>query len=242
MKSSNPDTVRGVIPAAGRGARMRRSVPKQYLPLLGKPIIQHTIEKLLAVPAVGALVVALADDDQEFNRIRSQWRGRVTTVVGGAERCHSVLAGLKFLSRTDPPDTWVLVHDAARPCVRPSDVRDLISAVGSHPAGGILAVPVRDTMKRADARQQIAETVDRDGLWHALTPQMFRLGDLMNAIEDALEADVMVTDEAQAMERIGKRPLLVQGHADNIKVTAPEDCALAELYLRNQIQDTTQCA
>jgi len=221
---------------------MGTKLPKQYLPLLGKPIIQHSIERLCSVAAIGRLVVVLASDDKEFDSIVAPWPERLSTVVGGAERSHSVQAGLRHIARSDPPDTWVLVHDAARPCVRSEDIRTLIDTACAHPVGGILAVPVRDTMKRSDESRQILETVERDDLWHALTPQMFRLGELLNAIDAALAAEILVTDEAQAMERMGKRPLLVTGHADNIKVTQAADRTLAELYLRNQFEEQARCA
>lgn len=221
---------------------MKAGRPKQYLDVLGKPLLQHTLDKLCAEPALAGIVVAIAADDRQFAKLNHGWRIPVTTVTGGAERCQSVLACLRRLAATEPRSSWVLVHDAARPCVRSEDIRRLIAAACGHAVGGILAIPVRDTMKRGDAQMQVVETVDRTGLWHALTPQVFRLGALMQAIESALARGLLVTDEAQAMEATGASPLLVAGHADNIKVTEPDDWPLAEMHLRNQLEAETQCA
>ncbi|MCK5716845.1 MAG: 2-C-methyl-D-erythritol 4-phosphate cytidylyltransferase, partial [Thiomargarita sp.] len=130
-------------------------------------------------------------------------------------------------------DDWVLVHDAARPCVRQADIEKLMTDLAQHPIGGLLGVPVRDTMKRVD-NLHIVDTINRDGLWHALTPQMFRLGNLYNALQHVLNSGELVTDESQAIEKMGKRPVLIEGHADNIKITHPQDLRLAELYLQQQ--------
>jgi 2-C-methyl-D-erythritol 4-phosphate cytidylyltransferase len=146
-----------------------------------------------------------------------------------------VLNGLQALQQQAQPDDWVLVHDAARPCVRQADLEKLMTELAHHPVGGLLAVPVRDTMKRADAKLEIVETVNREGLWHALTPQMFRLEALSNALQSLLSRGEHVTDDAQAMEKMGQRPVLIEGHADNIKITHPQDLSLAELYLQQQV-------
>lgn len=226
-----------MVPAAGTGSRMGAELPKQYLPLAGRPILQHTLERLAAHPAIEAVAVALAPEDRWFDGLDIAGGERVWRVAGGAERCHSVANALRALSRRAAPEDWVLVHDAARPCLRRADLDRLMTELGRHPVGGLLALPVRDTMKRADAAMDVTETVDRTGLWHALTPQMFRLGALGAALEAALGAGVLVTDEAQAMERAGARPRLVEGHPDNIKITRPQDLVLAELYLRQQQED-----
>lgn len=230
-----------VVPAAGSGSRMGAELPKQYLPLAGRPILEHTLERLAGHPAIAAVVVALAPGDLRFQALSLPGPERLVRAVGGAERCHSVLNALEALAgRADPLD-WVLVHDAARPCLRRADLDRLMDELASHPTGGLLALPVRDTMKRADAAGEVTETVDRRGLWHALTPQMFRFAALREALRGAIEAGVLVTDEAQAIERTGGRPRLVEGHADNIKVTRPQDLSLAELYLRQQQEEST-CA
>ncbi|MCH8976667.1 MAG: 2-C-methyl-D-erythritol 4-phosphate cytidylyltransferase, partial [Proteobacteria bacterium] len=150
------------------------------------------------------------------------------------ERCHSVLNGLQVLSEQANSSDWVLVHDAARPCLRKEDIDRLIEVLAGHEVGGLLGLPVRDTMKRADLSCTIQETVERKGLWHALTPQMFHLDVLINSLENALSQERVVTDEAQAVELSGLRPVLVEGHPDNIKITRNNDLALAELFLYQQ--------
>lgn len=229
-----------VIPAAGVGTRMAAEIPKQYLSLRGRTIIEHTLERFLSHPRIDGIVVAVAADDPIWPTLPAAVRARIRRADGGAERCHSVLNALKVLASAGQGGDWALVHDAARPCVRRADIDLMIETLSDHPVGGILAVPVRDTMKRADGALSISATVDRSGLWHALTPQMFRVGALAAAIERALASGVKVTDEAQAMELIGLAPRLVEGHADNIKITRPQDLELAELYLRHQ--EETRCA
>jgi len=226
-----------LVPAAGSGSRMQSSCPKQYLPLHGKPILQHTLERL-CLARITAIVVCVAVDDsywKSFNLSKPLIR-----VNGGTERCHSVLNGLRALQKQAQPSDWVLVHDAARPCVRTSDVEKLMTQLAHHPVGGLLAVPVRDTMKRVEINHhsllnqeypEVKETVNRSGLWHALTPQMFRLEALLSALQEVFNRGESVTDDAQAMERVGHSPVLVEGHPDNIKITHPQDLALAELYL-----------
>ena len=219
-----------VVPAAGRGARMGSDIPKQYLELGGQTILQHTLARLLQEPRITAIVVALAADDAQGLAITKACGPRVRTTQGGAERCHSVLNGITALGALD--DDWVLVHDAARPCLRVGDLARLIDdLVGGTACGGILGVPVKDTLKRC-AEGSIEATVDRSNLWHALTPQMFRVGVLRTALEAALAAGRIVTDEAQAIELQGLIPRMIEGHADNLKITRPEDLPLAEHYLR----------
>lgn len=226
-----------VVPAAGQGRRMGGTIPKQYLLLAGKPVLQRTVERLITHPRVRGVVVALAADDARWATLPCARMVGVSTVTGGAQRCHSVLAALNAVAGHAAPEDWVMVHDAARPCVRAADVEALVAVAGRHPVGGLLAVPVRDTMKRAGPGNEVVATVDRAGLWHALTPQMFRIGVLRRAIEAALAAGIVVTDEAQAIEHTGLAPLLVPGHADNIKVTEPQDHALAQLYLERQEEE-----
>ncbi len=219
-----------VIPAAGVGARVGGATPKQYRQLQGRTILEHTLALFCDHPGIAGVMVAIAEGDAFWPKLAISSHQRVMTATGGRERYHSVLNCLGALNGIAAPDDWVLVHDAARPCVRRSDVDALIEAAGAHPVGGILALPVRDTMKRGEGLE-IRETVNREGLWHALTPQMFRLQDLHQALADAVEAGVALTDEAQAMERSGARPLLIPGHADNIKITDPDDLIIAELLL-----------
>ena len=224
-----------VIPAAGIGQRMRSDIPKQYLPLDGHTVLEHSLHRISLLPAVAEIVVALAKDDPYWEKQHLDWVARpVTTVVGGKERSDSVLSGLRALAKRAHDNDWVLVHDAARPCVRPGDIQQLINSCRTDEVGGLLAIPVRDTMKQADTNGNVEKTVARDQLWHALTPQMFRYGKLVHALEQAQQKGIHVTDEAMAMELLGMKARLVEGHADNIKITRPEDLLLAGFYLREQ--------
>jgi len=224
-----------VIPAAGVGRRMQSAIPKQYLKLQGRTVLEQAVHRLAAVPRIEAMVIAVATEDPYWPKQRFDVLPRVMRAPGGNERCHSVLNALSVLKEYGAAaEDWVLVHDAARPCVRRQDIEDLIEKVSANTHGGLLAIPVQDTMKLMDERQCVAQTVDRNQLWHALTPQMFRLQELQTAILAALNDDYLVTDEASAMEHAGYHPLLVEGRGDNIKITRPEDLALAEFYLQNQ--------
>jgi 2-C-methyl-D-erythritol 4-phosphate cytidylyltransferase len=223
-----------VIPAAGSGSRMGLDRPKQYLPLLDKPVLQHTLERM-CLPSISGIVVCTASHDTFWQTSISPFPIPIWQVTGGIERFHTVLQGLKKLIDFAQPTDWVLVHDAARPCVRQGDIEKLITQLAEHPVGGLLAVPVRDTMKRANAQNLVLETVNRENMWHALTPQMFRLNLLLTALEQVIADGDSVTDEAQAIERLGYQPVLVAGHADNIKITHPQDLQWAELFLKQQI-------
>jgi 2-C-methyl-D-erythritol 4-phosphate cytidylyltransferase len=223
-----------VIPAAGTGKRMRADRPKQYLRLAGKTVIEHTLERFLCHPALSGIVVALDKDDRYWSALEIANDTSLKTVVGGAQRCHSVLNALDYLSHNAAPYDWVLVHDAARPCLAAEDLDLMMETLTQDAVGGILAVPVKDTIKRGTMDLRIAATVDRKALWHALTPQMFRLGLLTEALSTSLENHYLVTDEASAVEHIGLKPKLVQGRAYNIKITHPEDLPLAEYYLERE--------
>jgi 2-C-methyl-D-erythritol 4-phosphate cytidylyltransferase len=220
-----------VVPAAGAGRRMGTAIPKQYLPLAGLAVIVHTLDTLLTHPRISGVVVARGVEDGWWESIRLQAGKPLLQVKGGQERCHSVLNALYALQELAEPDDWVLVHDAVRPCLRRSDLDVLMDTLVDDPVGGLLAVPVRDTMKRAGADGRVTATEDRTGLWHALTPQMFRLKVLLKALQQALQRGLLVTDDASAVEALGLAPRLVEGRADNIKITRPEDLALAEFYL-----------
>ncbi len=220
-----------VVPAAGIGTRMGGEIPKQYLSLLGRPIIAHTLERLCNHPRISGAVVALAADDRWWPEIRRQLTRPPLAAAGGEERRDSVLSSLDALTGHASIDDWVLVHDAVRPCLRDEDIDRLIHELWSDAVGGLLAVPVKDTMKRSGDDGRISETVSRESLWHAQTPQMFRLGALRDAIRQSVDAGRNLTDEAQAMELTGVRPRLVQGHEDNIKITQTEDLTLAEMFL-----------
>ena len=233
-QSSSPVNCWAIIPAAGVGARMGANCPKQYLPLSGRTVIEHSLDALLNHLEICGAVVAISETDGYWADLAYQHEKPVHKAQGGTERCHSVLNALHVLAEFASADDWVLVHDAARPCVRQDDITQLIERCQSHAVGGILAVPVKDTIKQSfkqsDQNPLIRKTIDRDSLWHAQTPQMFRLGMLRDALQQALADGVSITDEASALEHAGQHPLLVEGHADNLKITRPEDLPLAEFY------------
>ena len=213
-----------VIPAAGIGSRMRADRPKQYLQLAGRTILEHSLNCFLDHPRLKGLVLSLAADDPFWPTLACVNDPRICRAVGGAERADSVLAGLlQLLELGAQPDDWVLVHDAARPNLARSDLDALLSELADDPVGGLLAVPTRDTLKRAGADGRVQETVDRSVIWQAYTPQMFRFAALHRALADALVAGVAITDEASALEWAGQAPKLVEGRADNLKITRPED-------------------
>ncbi len=213
-----------VIPAAGVGSRMRADRPKQYLPLAGRCLIEHTLDCFLGQPGLLGLVVCLSADDGWWPQLACAADLRVTRADGGRERADSVLNGLHALAALGATEQdWVLVHDAARPNLAESDLYKLLHRLQDDPVGGLLAVPVRDTLKLAGPDGRVSATPDRSLFWQAYTPQMFRLGALRSALGDALAAGATITDEASAMEWAGQAPCLVEGRADNIKVTRPED-------------------
>jgi 2-C-methyl-D-erythritol 4-phosphate cytidylyltransferase len=220
-----------VVPAAGRGTRFGSETPKQYLHIAGRPLIEHSLRSLLAHPLVDGVMVALSPDDLYWGGWREIFGKPVYTCVGGAERADSVLAALQALPAVVHEDRFVLVHDAARPCLRAVDLSRLLAMGEVDPVGAILAAPVRDTIKRSVNHQHIDATEPREQLWRALTPQMFRRGGLMRAISSAMRSGIKLTDEAMAMECLGLKPKLVEGSEDNIKVTTPSDLALAEFIL-----------
>ncbi|MFT4926605.1 MAG: 2-C-methyl-D-erythritol 4-phosphate cytidylyltransferase [Phenylobacterium sp.] len=222
-----------VIPAAGVGKRMQANHPKQYLTIDDKTIIEHTVTRLQQLPFISKIVIAISPGDQYFADLSLASDKGIQVVDGGLERVDSVLAGLTALAaRAECAfDAWVLVHDAARPNVSCQDIEKLVRECLAQNKGGILATPVKDTMKRGAA--EIEHTESRENLWHALTPQFFRLRLLIEALTSALADGVNVTDEASAVEHQNQPVLLVEGRADNIKITRPEDLALTSFYLRN---------
>ena len=217
-----------IVPAAGIGSRMGADCPKQYLTLAGKTILEHTLGCLLSHPAIARVIVALAPHDGWFEQLAVAADPRILRVEGGIERAYSVLNALHVAE-----GKWVLVHDAARPCLTHEDL-DALIASAMVCDGAILGSRVRDTMKRTDGAGNIVATVEREQLWHALTPQMFPTGTLKRALEEGLALGALITDEASAMERAGFTVKMVEGRADNIKVTRPEDLSLAELFLQQQ--------
>ena len=223
-----------VIPAAGMGNRMGTEIPKQYLRIRDRCILEHVLSRFIEIPVIERIVVVVSDNDTYWPGLDLSRHKKVTSTIGGKERYHSVLNGLQSVVNTAGEQDWVLVHDAARACVRADDIRLLIESLSNHPVGGLLGLPVRDTMKQTDTHNEITGTISRDGLWHALTPQMFRLGALKKAIKDVIDKNLEITDEAQAMEIAGFKPKFIQGHPDNIKITHKNDLPLAELYLLQQ--------
>ena len=209
------------------------TVPKQYLQLGSQTVLEHTLDRLLDCKRIAGVVLVLSPEDEFWPAIRSRYADHdIETVSGGAERCHSVLKGLDHLAARAGADDWVLVHDAARPCVRAADIERLMNVLADDEQGGLLGVPVADTMKRVDSDLQVTATVERAGMWHALTPQMFRIGALRAALQQVISMDCLVTDDAGAMELAGYHPRMVEGHRGNIKITLPADLALAAFYLQ----------
>ena len=226
-----------IVPAAGSGSRMGAAQAKQYLPLAGRALIEHTLAALCAAPQLSAVVVVVAPDDREWATLDcSRWGGKLHAVYrGGATRAQSVLAGLEAL-RSElavelAEEDWVLVHDAARPCLSAAQLERLLAEVGNDEVGGLLAMPVADTLKRADPAQRVAATVARDQLWQAQTPQQFRAGLLRRALHNSGTSQ-QITDEASAVEALGLQPRLVMSDASNLKVTYPQDLLLAAAILR----------
>lgn len=229
-----PPAYWAVLPAAGVGRRMGSALPKQYMELAGRTVIEHSMALFVDDGRFKRVLVALDAADGYWDDTAYASDPKVLRAKGGSERCHSVLNALEMLCDLGARDDFVLVHDAARPCLRRSDLDRLIESLSEDEVGGLLGIQVRDTMKRADPGKRVAGTLDRSQLWHAFTPQMFRLGLLHDALRDALAVGEMVTDESAAIERIGLTPRLVEGHADNIKITRAEDLPLADFYLRRQ--------
>lgn len=221
-----------IVPAAGTGARFGADKPKQYLDLLGRPLIFHTLAALTACPEIERVWVVLSPDDPYWPRYDWSVLGpKLETVrCGGATRAESVHNGLQAAAMVAVEDDWVLVHDAARPCLSGQMLDAMFRELADDTVGGILAVPVADTLKRADAEQRVAATEPRDGLWQAQTPQMFRYGQLCSALQNHRD----VTDEAGAIEAAGLTPRLVRGDSTNLKVTYPADLALAAMILRGR--------
>lgn len=222
----------GVVPAAGVGKRMQSDKPKQYLDLAGKTVIEQTLLRLLGANVFSAIAVAISIEDPYWPKISLSTHYHIITAPGGKERADSVLSALKTIRELASDNDWVLVHDAARPCITNTDIRLLIDQLQSDEVGGILALSSHDTLKNVQGNC-ILNTLDRTHIWRALTPQMFRYGMLKTALEEA-EGNKAVTDEASAIEMKGWQPKIVEGRPDNIKITRPEDLALAQFYLEHQ--------
>ena len=219
-----------VVPAAGIGSRFGNGTPKQHQRLAGRSVIEWAILPFLERTDIVGIVIALADDDKNWSQA-DVVDARVILAKGGSERSESVLNSLQAIhERADPMD-WVLVHDAARPCLDGGDLQRLIQTLQEDPVGGLLATPVHDTLKRDSGNGRVESTVERRGLWRAMTPQMFRYGILCSALERAVSQQLSVTDESMAVELMGEHPVLIQGRADNMKITSREDMLRAESVL-----------
>ena len=217
-----------VIPAAGTGSRMKSEIPKQYLPLAGRPIIEHALRVFADNPHVHSIIVVLSPDDEHWNKLEIHTDQKISVErSGGASRAETVLNALKLLKASN--EDWVLVHDAVRPGLSQAALERLISNLADDPVGGILAIPLADTLKRANSMNRIAKTEPRESLWQAQTPQMFRYGVLNEAL---LASGGAPTDESQAVEALGLQPKLVLGEARNFKITYPQDLQLAEALWR----------
>jgi len=227
MNTSTPRYF-ALLPAAGVGARMAASGPKQYLAVGGKPLLRHAVDAFRASPLVAHTYVVVSPDDGVIDTVLPPGLDGVTVLrCGGATRMDSVLNGLRALHGQLQDNDLVMVHDAARPGLTPALIDKLVQGVGDHPAGGLLALPVVDTVKRGG---DAVSTVPRAGLWLAQTPQMFRYALLLEALSNAPDANA-ITDDASAVEMLGLSPKLVEGHPRNLKVTLPADIRIAEMYL-----------
>lgn len=219
-----------IVPAAGSGSRMQQSIPKQYLSLNGQTVIEHTLAVFVDRADIDSVMVCLSVDDQTFKTLPIVDHEKVSVTAGGESRAQSVLNGLRSINAAS--NDWVLVHDAARPCLSQRLLDNLLNQLAEDEVGGILAMPAKDTLKRSDAKGQIAETVDRSIIWQAQTPQMFRHGVLIDCLERAMQSGIDITDEASALEAFSYKPKLVKSDARNLKITTPEDLALAEFFVK----------
>jgi 2-C-methyl-D-erythritol 4-phosphate cytidylyltransferase len=230
-----------LVPAAGLGSRMQAEVPKQYLPLAGQTLLEVTLQRLLQLPGLTGIMVALSPEDRWFDQLPLARHRQIWRTQGGDTRADSVCRGLLALrAQGAAADDWVLVHDAARPCVTLAAIGRLLSGVKAAGRGGLLAVPVADTLKQQAPGQPhcVASTLDRSRIWQAHTPQVFPLGLLLEALQAGLAQGLQITDEASALEAYGHSPLLVEDRRDNIKITRPEDLPLAEYLLQQQAGDS----
>ena len=223
-----------IVPASGVGSRMKSNTPKQYLKLNnGLSVLDQTLKTLLDIDQIKGCVVAIAKNDTQFEQSKfSNHSKLLATAIGGKERFHSVVSALNALKPFVKDNDWVLVHDAARPCVKDSDVINLINQLKDHPTGGLLATRVIDTIKQG-VNTQVQKTLDRSNLWQAQTPQMYRFGVLSRALDNIIQNDLSITDEASSIEALGLESILVEASKNNLKITTPEDLDLANFYLES---------
>ncbi|MBX9587440.1 MAG: 2-C-methyl-D-erythritol 4-phosphate cytidylyltransferase [Gammaproteobacteria bacterium] len=220
-----------IIAAAGVGQRMGTELPKQYLSIANRTLLEWSLEPFLLSPKIERIVVVLAKDDRWFSQLKISAHPKITTTVGGAIRYESVLSGLHSLSNQASDDDWVIVHDAARPNFSLEDLQQLIEAVGDHPVGGLLGTPSFDSLKRVNQNNIIESNVPREGLWRAFAPQMFRYGLLVSSHQNCLSENFAVTDESSAIAHYGHQPLMVLGRSDNFKITTLEDYEMMKIIL-----------
>ena len=221
-----------LVPAAGQGTRMGDALPKQYLPVAGRPMMFHSLEALAAVGRIDHVIAILSPLDRHWGAHDwSAFPDKIEALFAGGEtRGRSVANALALLEGRSSPDDWILVHDAARPCIAPELVEQFLDEVGDDPVGGLLAMPLADTLKRAEDSMRVGETIPREGLWRAQTPQMFRY----DVLRRGLARTPGATDESQAVESLGQMPRIVQGENANLKVTFADDLPLAEMILARQ--------
>jgi 2-C-methyl-D-erythritol 4-phosphate cytidylyltransferase len=231
-----------IVPAAGIGQRMGAAVPKQYLPFANATILETTLNTLLAIKPLAGIVVAIHPKDTHWSTLPVSQHAKVYTVTGGDERADSVLSALDFLHSSflvneskENERRWVLVHDAARPCISPASIYDLVNTLADDDVGGILGVNSSDTLKRVNDQQVIESTVDRSDIWQAQTPQMFRYGLLRSALNQAIQSKQAITDEASALELAGYTVNIVAGRRDNIKITQADDLPIAEAIYKTTV-------
>ncbi len=234
---NNQDPIWAIVPASGVGARMRGQTPKQYLPLCGKPVLVHTLDRLLSFDDVCGVILVLRSEDYHWEALKYKAKKPLVVTTGGIERQQSVFNGLLKLLELEAGDSMVMIHDAVRPLVLHRDLERLIKSAKVNPAGAILGVPLSDTLKRQDEDTKIVETVARTDLWRALTPQLFSIKLLNRALTHVMENDLSITDDAAAVEALGMRPSLVAGNAENIKITHPQDLILAAQIMQRQRED-----
>lgn len=234
MAETKEINIWAIVPSAGSGQRMQQSIPKQYLELHGRAVIEHTLSTLLSEARINSVIVCIAENDPYWPKLDCAHESNVFYTRGGATRSRSVFNGIKALAEQANKQDWVLVHDAARPCLSQAMLSAFIDQLIDDEVGGILALPSNDTVKQAtssEAESKIECTLDRSRIWYAQTPQMFRYGLLKKALKRAIKKDADITDEASAMERAGYRPRLIPGERRNLKITQPDDLELANLLI-----------
>jgi len=224
-----------VIPAAGIGKRMGDDIPKQYISVCGKTVIEHTIDNFIDRNEIENICISISESDNYWPTLPISKNEKIITTVGGSERYESVYNGLRAIQDKATENDWVLVHDAVRPCLKKSIIDRLITDISSHDVGGILALPCSETMKRVNNSNEVEETINRQTTWRAQTPQMFKYKKLLLAIEKVINEDIFITDEAMAMELSNHKPIVILGDENNIKITHKIDLKYLELFLEETL-------